>query len=170
MCRGKAREERGGSTGVAEGQMFINQWAWYCPWPRCHNSTGAHAAALAHCRTAPESPAPSWLPARLQFDKRLRPGEGAEVAGAGPSGRREPPRMYAARDEGAAAAFMKQQSLAGERALPLGQRAAEAARQPTNAGVRCACQGGVHSVGQRAPGWVGYWCLFHLTICGRSEM
>ena len=50
-------------------------------------------------------------------DKRLRSSEEA-----GPSGRE--PRMYAAKDEAAAAAFMQRKSFAAEKAQPLGQRAA----------------------------------------------
>eukprot|EP00887_Chlorella_sp_A99_P002039 scaffold18.g2039.t1 len=57
---------------------------------------------------------------RRRLDKRL-PG-GRQAAGGG-----RQPRMYAAKDEAAASAYMQRKSLAGERALPLGERAARAA-------------------------------------------
>jgi hypothetical protein len=59
-------------------------------------------------------------------DKRLRSGAEEAAAGGEAAGARRQPRMYAARDESAAAAFMQSKSFAGEKALPLGQRAAAA--------------------------------------------
>ncbi|PSC72487.1 Nucleolar 10 [Micractinium conductrix] len=71
--------------------------------------------------------------ARGHRDKRLRgePGGGGEP---GASGRE--PRMYAAKDEAAATAFMQRRSYTEEKAAPLGQRAAAAAAAGANATAR----------------------------------